>query len=822
MPPRRKLAAVIASDEPAVVEPESIKSLVMKCLDAKATMADVGRLYKMKDELLVINWDDSSSLALKSMLISCVECRTFYKCAPGISFLAIVFNLHPLMLPLITEVLKRCVLTFPHALLLGCSQVLFKAWQLSTGGMRMLIEQSLTEWMRKALFATTKTAERVRFLLSEIHGTRRSAEIDSLLSRFYGPILFRHTKVANWEVRFNAVALLCAAFPVMPPDRSAIEFEEKLTVQFRILKDSMEDPNESVRKVSVVGTGRILRDFWEVLTIEQIAMVLDTLSEKCAKDRHSSKTRIAAVNAVSLIIDNPLSHGVLGQILPTFCPKLLNDTDLTVRLGLANLLSKLCATTSIRLADVVPQTTVFGRLAADKGTLVAQVLGGIVAPSLFAGSVDEQAIKCERMAEMLPEGFLALTENCAPIAELDKVRLSVALLLKGFKLIKQEGPEAKIRVLFRAATNLLNSTSLAGVQGTEDVYKPDSDSQKLCGFIYKHVIDREVDQLLVHVFPANVGVGGAAQLGGDLLNALACLDGTRLPMVYCRIGGLLDSFSESCTRVASVWGMYGVPASRVHWDRLMEACKLGGTILADSTQVFNMLDVSLKLKNTETILKNREFISQFLTAISAKLPNVGFVMPNCLGVVKLCLATCLWDVGDEHRCAMLSAVVHRMNIGLFTSLTTAPIGPVPVPKRSKREAPGLTEIALSAFEMTEFIAFYLHFLVVANVLLAIPLKACKFEDLIKVYWCWAGRMDISPDTDQMISLVDKCVESEQGAQICFAVAEPLLSKLADPKKLLTTLVKEFAFTNEFSTLVTKVNLEGNRPIIEALAAINTN
>jgi hypothetical protein len=546
------------SPAPVLEDPEfsaeTTLRLISKCHDAKGTSADVTRLYKTRDFLAAQNWDSEGSTGLKVSLVSCFEQRLFYRSTQGINFLSFVFTLHPSLVQPVHAKLKKVILTFPPSFVGGCSQVLFKAWSTSTGGQRLLIEQTVTEWMKKALFCSVKTSERVRFLLTEFHTATRTAVIDELLSKFYGPILFRHTKVANWEVRFNSIALLAAAFPVMPPDRTAIEFEEKLTFQFRVFKEAMEDPNESVRKCAIVGIGRILRDFWELLTIEQIAMVLDTMVEKCGRDKKSFKVRGCVVESIGVILDNPLTHGVMTELLPS-SKIFFNDDHPSVRLKYAQFLAnKLAKLKTFSIPSIVPHGSLLARLVfehtmylATSATVnrdIAKAIASIIAPSLFVSSIDDQVSRCERMADSIPQGLLALVAHSGRcVTEVDRVRLAVALFTK---IISSDVFEAKVptvRILLRTVATLLRSTQFASVQGTEDKF--DQDAEKLCAFIYKHVSDRGM-------------VGYAKKIERqngvlcDMIEVLSTMDGTRLPYCYAWIHAM-DNDKELGERVMSVW-----------------------------------------------------------------------------------------------------------------------------------------------------------------------------------------------------------------------------------------------------------------------------
>ena len=847
------------------VPQDDVLQLIVKCLEPKATSADVTRLCKLKDQLGTINWDSSESLEMKAKLVACFESRVFYKTAQGINFLALVFTLHPLLVAPINEMLKRCILAFPAPLITGCAQVLFKAWSIASGGQRLLLEQSVMDWMRKALFTSVKTAERVRFLLSEFHSTTRTAPIDELLSRYYGPILFRHTKVANWEVRFNAIALVCAAFPVMPPDRTAIEFEEKLTSQFRVLKDAMEDPNESVRKCAIVGTGRILRDFWEVLTIEQIAMVLDTIIEKCAKDKKSWKTRVCAIDAVSLIVDNPLSHGVLSEVFASssYGKNLFNDDSPQVCLRFCEFLVKLTKFRTMDITSMIPHGMLFGRLAVEHTKSlhgspvihaeIAQIIASVISPSLFVSSVEDQVVRCERMAETIPQGFLALTSHLSHHDQVDKVRLGVALYTRSVSLIAK-GDERKIglgRILLRAVTELFRATPFASVQGSEDVFDKDSDEGKLSAFIYRYVGDREVCKFFDFVIEKNIDVIV------ELCDLFSVLDGSRLPNLFNKLSALMAQGSVNdprFDRVASSWGIYTqgdvVVVTKDHWSKILKIARSGELVTSSpvTDSICSVLASALKLDDTKTLIKHKEDMIAFIQAISGKLPNIKF-LPRSVEMIQLCLSCLLkihqHSMDDEKdkkisrtssvptaSSSELSNVLHKLNIGFISSLAVGQLSPMPVPKRQRQDtnnAKETIEIALSVDEICELMYFYMSFLVIVSLLGGIPLRATKFEDLSKIFWNWTenDRNILKNDSvwERVEDVLVSCIESQQGAWASFALFEPAMTRVSVSEEIprdsilesiLNRVCDEFVHTTEFATFITKMCFVSNKRIMRIL------
>ena len=831
MPPR---AAKQATRPAPVVEDhgnptDGLEAHLSKCQEPKATSADVGRLYKEKDALSQINWDSPDCLQLKSRLVACFEARVFYKSGPGQNFLALVYNLHPLMADPINEILKRIVLVFPEDLLASCSSVLMKAWQTSCGGVRLRIEHSVREWMHKALFTSVKTSLRVRVLLSAFHNSTRTKELDDLLSGYYGPILFRHTKVANWEVRFNAIALLCAAFPIIRPDLTAIEFEEKVTAQFRVLKDCMEDPNESVRKTAVKGGGKILRGFWEVLTIEQIAGLLDCIADKAGRDKNSPKTRCAAIEAFSSVVDNPLSHAVMAELLPS-TKNLLNDESPLVRLAYADFLVKLARVKTIPVGRFIDMGTLFSRLATDHAlslhhpkhlahAQISKKIGSVLGQSVFLSSVDDQVEKCVRMAETLPQGFLALMASCDLCAsEVERVRLAVAVASRAVTVaVKHKSDARKIataRILLRAASELVGTSALAGVQGSEDAFPADSDSEKLAAFIYKHVIDRDVVRFIDFCVAENLAIIS------ELANWLAQLDGTRLPMTFERLRALLDSQADdTLMRVASKWGML-VDSGSANWRAVNAAVRSSQSpagLDATISGIVTKMESALRLNDVKTLQQEESEMTTFIQSICGKLPNAKFV-PDVVRLVRLTLTSLLrihmerdsvssrsTDASSE-----LSAVIHRFNIGLISSLTTAPLPPQPAAKKSRSSQPvAVVDMALSAEEMVDLCLFYVSFLLASSLLAGVPMVATKFDEITRVLFAYISRTR-GLDIDQKLTeIIGMCVESQSGAFAAIPLIEGALCLDSIPAGVAKTAVTNFGFSPELHTLLTKLSIAGS-------------
>ena len=102
-----------------------------------------------------------------------------------------------------------------------------------------------------AVRAGKKPAEKARHLLEEMHRHRLEANTGDLLSNLYAPVLWRSLKVANQQVRENAARLLQYVLPLIPSDLGVADAEHELIRQLRMLRETLEDPSEPVRRVGV-------------------------------------------------------------------------------------------------------------------------------------------------------------------------------------------------------------------------------------------------------------------------------------------------------------------------------------------------------------------------------------------------------------------------------------------------------------------------------------------------------------------------------------------------------------------------------------------
>ena len=117
------------------------------------------------------------------------------------------------------------------------------------------------------------------------------------------------------------------------------------------------DPSVLVRQAAVRGFMPVLACFWEMIPAHAIKTFLNLLVEELAFDASSVGVRVAVLRVsvpvtsflllispaspssqgMAVVLDNPLSHPILAELLPLMCP-CLHDTSEKVQLAMLDLL----------------------------------------------------------------------------------------------------------------------------------------------------------------------------------------------------------------------------------------------------------------------------------------------------------------------------------------------------------------------------------------------------------------------------------------------------------------------------------------------------
>ncbi|KAH0471805.1 MAG: uncharacterized protein KVP18_002726 [Porospora cf. gigantea A] len=339
---------------------------VMVLLSRATTKSQCTRLWKAREGLLYIDQLDCSSDAIDFVtgrLASCFCLGRLLKWEEGRKFLAFLLS------SLNADIAHRAVMTVREAIaklkhdspiLHHNSWILFHGWKSSRGQIRTTIFSHLDELGQSTIHCEPLYAAKCRELLKEFFNNR-SAEGMPEVFEMLSTHVMGHLNVANWKTRFNATTMLCHCFPLADPDSP--DYNETLDLEYASLRALCTNTHHEVRRAAAVGVGRVLNKYWEMVPTDQLNQFLDLLFNKLSKDAASPLVRVAAVEGLGVILDNPLSHPLLLPKLADLV-NVVNDRSPAVRLAFVSLHKKV---RSIRGATpLVPRCTLLARLAKEQ------------------------------------------------------------------------------------------------------------------------------------------------------------------------------------------------------------------------------------------------------------------------------------------------------------------------------------------------------------------------------------------------------------------------------------------------------------------------
>ena len=221
--------------------------LLVRSLDAAARRDDVRRLCSVRGAIDLLDFDDTEGISsLKVHLLRTVGDPLFLRCAEGRRFVG-----HLLLVDanFVSDVHGAVLAQIPGArggVLDAFAEIYYGAWRASTemeattttddheddgdngeGAMMGAIQSSIEEnalqdLMHRAMHASSSpTAKSARAVLDRFRANKKSADVESMLHRTYGPLLWRGLTSANAKVRSRALAVLADTFPLRDPSAAA-------------------------------------------------------------------------------------------------------------------------------------------------------------------------------------------------------------------------------------------------------------------------------------------------------------------------------------------------------------------------------------------------------------------------------------------------------------------------------------------------------------------------------------------------------------------------------------------------------------------------
>jgi hypothetical protein len=202
-------------------------------------------------------------------------------------------------------------------------------------------------------------------MLHPFHVSKRTISTDAMLLRVYGPILWRSLRCANGIVRCQAAALFFDCFPLKNDESTAAEIDEILQKQFELFNTLLKDDDHRVRCVSVTGVCGVLHTYWEVLPSPVKHSVLTLLVGTLALDGSCAAVRMAVVNGLAHLLDQPLAHTTLKKMIPLLA-QCIHDNSEAVRVAFVHLLCRVKNTKGVSFYEIVPVEHLLYRLCEDK------------------------------------------------------------------------------------------------------------------------------------------------------------------------------------------------------------------------------------------------------------------------------------------------------------------------------------------------------------------------------------------------------------------------------------------------------------------------
>ena len=377
--------------------------LVVRSLDASAQKSDVKRLFLIREALAVLDFENERIHYLRSLLLRTVSSPFFLKMTEGKRFIASLFYLHHSMVRDLHQAIRVQIPEAKKQILQAYGEIYFRAWKDAApdSQVRATIEETSLQDLMYAILhvANPGMAKSLITILDPFHAAKKNAEIENLLHRMYGPVLWRSLRAANPRVRVNAAVVLAATFPLKASSASPKEMERAVQKGTKALKALLTDNDPRVRVAGSEATAMVLATFWDALPATDIRMLLNRKFILCivghktcvppwaidsrytvitvsftdivaehASDSSSSAVRAAAVNSISLLLEAEESHAVLRALLPSI-GNLIHDKVERVRLATVKLLLQVKKIKSIKYYHVVPVEHLQARLAEEGETL---------------------------------------------------------------------------------------------------------------------------------------------------------------------------------------------------------------------------------------------------------------------------------------------------------------------------------------------------------------------------------------------------------------------------------------------------------------------
>ncbi|XP_075903723.1 condensin-2 complex subunit G2 isoform X3 [Nelusetta ayraudi] len=360
-----------------------------KSVSLKKMAAEIQRVWNLHDVLLSVDYAAEETKGMINLLEEGFVQPSFFQNDNGKRFLVFLFSWNVDFIWAIHATIKNQLHYLSKPMIKHLIEIYYRAWKKATGEFKEKIESvCIQDYMKNAilLHRSSPVISKVRMILYYFHSKKGCDPVEKMLNDLYKPILWKSLSVPNFEVRANAAHLLTEAFPLHDPAHSPQAVEAAIQKQLDMAMTLLDDPDPTVRCIATLGVCKILTKCWELLPPVVIVDFLKKLAKELANDTSSEEVRCSVFKCLAIVLNNPLSHPALEEIVVTL-KNGLHDKSEMVRAAFLDLLIKMKEVRAAKFWDVCTIEHLLARLA-----------------------IDTQCI-CKRITNLLLKSFFPLNES---------------------------------------------------------------------------------------------------------------------------------------------------------------------------------------------------------------------------------------------------------------------------------------------------------------------------------------------------------------------------------------------------------------------------
>ena len=253
--------------------------LLVRSLDESAQKNDVKRLCSIRESLNLLDFEDESISSLKSHLLRTVSSPLFLQSAEGRKFISHLFQLHESLVVDLHRAIRVQIPGAKRSILKAYAEIYFNSWKGSAENMEIctsIEENALQDFMYQVIHAANPaTAKSVRLVLDQFYTKKKSPDVESMLHRMYGPLLWRALCAANSRVRIQASVVLMDTFPLRDPEAGEEWTEMCVQKSVAALISLMTDDVPAVRVAGSMAAAKILSSFWIAIPSKDLRSLLN-------------------------------------------------------------------------------------------------------------------------------------------------------------------------------------------------------------------------------------------------------------------------------------------------------------------------------------------------------------------------------------------------------------------------------------------------------------------------------------------------------------------------------------------------------------------